>query len=426
MSLGAPLSEEDQATWRQQLRLWRASLQRRGKKTASGVLKARKKILKTPFLSAMDFCFALDNALQGIMGKGLKHWKCESASLRDPTEEWCQHEVPHPVLSMCMDEEQYQWIACMFLQSSGMINIELLNDPVHRRHNDLWHALSVAGLAGHAVLSIIVFNIWYGPWSRSAFFQEAQELAQELLVIGDSSSQCLDVFWDRICDERGWLAADERDSNARKRFLEALPTEAVFNCKGPKIAASKWLSVPAAFRSSRPTWSTKAFGLCLLCLMKGWAVNASDLITPSLKDRPSAIAPHKSVAASKSAGKAKFEQLRQKSENALHAVTRLLCDRSLYEHLELMTALMGPELDEHLNFVRRCKEPKETTELWASLCADGAGFDSLRKTVSQMNDLVLLRRAGFVIPAAREEAQSLLKKATLVGTQLPELHAHSP
>jgi hypothetical protein len=321
------------------------------KDSAKTAVQAKKALFKKPGLSAYDFGRACQNALRSIRGHVLEIHVADKARPFD--DDWKVGEVPTPLLVCAVDEEQTQWQFGAFAERDLGLALVMMRDPIHRRHNDIMKALALARLIPWGMLGITAMNVWYAPWSKSANFAAMLETCEEMLVLANPECPVLRQFWGKICRERGWLDAAETGQEARVGFCAALSSERIFQTKGGKVSPSKWLGLPGTFRKHQASWHTKAYGLTLYCILKGFSAAASDILNTSCMQKFEEVQPHKpcrqlvakppsedaplpaasstdvlpppAVAApalekQKQAGRDQAMRLRQKAENTMHAV----------------------------------------------------------------------------------------------------------
>jgi hypothetical protein len=209
------------------------------------------------------------------------------------------------------------------------------------------------------MLGMTAMSAWYAPWSKSANFAAMLETCEEMLVLANPECLVLRQFWGKICRERGWLDAAETGQEARVRFCAALSSERIFQTKGGKVSPSKWLGLPGTFRKHQASWHTKAYGLTLYCILKGFSAAASDILNTSCMQKfeevqplkpclelvakplsedaplpaasstdvlppPAAAAP--ALEKQKQAGRDQAMRLRQKAENTMRAVGSVFQD----------------------------------------------------------------------------------------------------
>ena len=263
---------------------------------------------------------------------------------------------------------------------------------------------------------------------QSANFAAMLEACEELLVLAKPGCPVLRQFWGKICKGRGWFDAAETGLEAREAFCASLPSERVFQTKGGKVSPSKWLGLPGTFRRPQASWHTKAYGLTLYCILKGFSSTAGDIINTSCMHKFAEVQPHKpclelaavpmpvdaplpaasstdivppaaaapaALEKQKQAGRDQAQRLRQKAENTMHAVARIMADESIYEVLSMLSCFCALEVEAHTEGVRTMKSGNAMRRYYAS-CSQGGYMRALVATLKQLENMTELSKSGFV------------------------------
>ena len=243
-----------------------------------------------PRLTTLDWLRAAEHGMMWATGKrfkdfdmhGLLAWSLEEGSdvVSNPQEAFgCTDGCP-PILVMASDQHSVQSCGMSYLKYHLKLNVEHLPDPHHISWNDIMEACSKSGYHGALHASVIIFNLAYGPFQHSAFFNDLKDAASDISASLGPSDAPLLHFWDGICKGNGWLLDDQCDEQARSNFLQELPLSESASFKGPKAALSRWYSFLHAFRFWRTSWHTKLFLIAFISIRKGWARSIDDILTP--------------------------------------------------------------------------------------------------------------------------------------------------
>ena len=304
-------------------------------------------------------------------------------------------------------------------------------------------ALSDSKVSPWTVLCMAAMNIVFGPF-------QMLDTSEELLVVTSADCAVLRAVWPRICDARGWLLPTETCREARQRFATTLPGERTFNKEGDKCAMSTWLSILLGFRNMQGDSHTRAFGLCMLCVLKEWSKSAEDILHTSSAARfggtntkgarkPKAAdvltdvtcgsgaasssgaalaaktpAASGSTATMKASGKDEVGLLHRKSEDSLHAAARVMADPNVYEYMVLISTFAKPELKAHLENTRMFGD-SQSMRAWYSKQASGVSTDNLYDILAQLDNLSELGRAGFIVNFSGDMKNALRENTVVVG-----------
>ena len=145
-------------------------------------------------------------------------------------------------LVLCTDQESKQLASAYYLQFHKDAFVFHVPDPGHRGWNDTWLALAQAGMSKDAMRNLALYNIKYGPWSKSGFFKKVQDAAKLLSEELQPNDPLLQFFYPQILADLG-RCADKNDEASRKEFLGSLPSLPVVTCKGPKASSSRFHSL---------------------------------------------------------------------------------------------------------------------------------------------------------------------------------------
>lgn len=276
--VGVPLTSAEQVVDNTCYDFWAKYRVAKAGAGAKAVVETVKRQVRVDGSAAYDLSRLIQNALMALRGKGLE---VHIAADRPFDDDLGVGEVLTPGIVVCWDEEQVQWQLLKILQKVLRVSIIGFLDGYHRRNNDLWSALAKCGFSSYCILAMIAMNVWHAPWNSCAFFRNAKDLTQDMVVRAKPDSPVLRHFWQRICKDRGDTTSEATGSDARRRFVQKVAGEKVFNNIGAKCSPSKFCSVPMAFRSIKKDWHVKAYGLCEYSVWEGWSKGLHDHITLS-------------------------------------------------------------------------------------------------------------------------------------------------
>ena len=361
---------------------------------------------RIPFMATYDWLVATQNAWLGARARGWEAFVPKVLLPWDADQDGARLEATAVGF---VDEEQRQWTAASFLQQTMNVCVELWPDSFHRRSNDVWLALKDAGFSVWVVLAATCCNVGYGPWQACTFFQELLEQGDMLCHMLHVDDPVLSRLRPKICSDKGWHSVAETSKDARAAHIASLPVEAPFRVRGPHCSSSRFFSIWRAWKFWRRHHWTKALGLVHLSVAKGWcshwdemfapAKPAMDVLVlaglgPAMSSSDPLPAPPTSLTQARVHAKERLHALLKRSENALHATGRLLCEPDLYEHMSLVMNFTLPLYDEHCEQSATLKGVSSIREHLAAL-SNGAWLTPLQKMVQRLRNLEELEQAGF-------------------------------
>jgi hypothetical protein len=191
-------------------------------------------------------------------------------------------------MALCTDQDQTQITGGEFIlrpepEGLGCTGARLIDD-FHRWNNDMAISVAKAGLAAVEKAATLFLNIGYGPWQSGAWYHGIIDEGQRVSRTVPANSQLLLRFWPRILkDQKLSLTTGDNQSGeeARRRFLDKLPSMNLLNLRGTKVAPAQWMSVYIAGHAWDETPSARALVLASLCMKKGWILTDEDLFSPT-------------------------------------------------------------------------------------------------------------------------------------------------
>jgi hypothetical protein len=338
----------------------------------------KRAIFTIPRLAAYDVVKGLERALLAGCGHGFE--KFDSLRLLEDTGMTAQPvtedaraalqamSLPPCVLGVVADQEGKQWAGFNFLEKKLQLNLVPLRDPFHRMWNDFGAAVHKGGFSPVYHHSLFTFNIAYGPFQRSAFFQEMIDMAADLAQTMEGNNPLLLKFWPRILADQGMQDSfgDDTGFAARTRFVERMQLNKSFTIKGPKVSTSRWFSWVRAFDVWDAEWNTKALGLTALALDKAWCLTIEDMMDSlTTEEMPSVEAKGSgSRAKEKDTSKANIDKMRVKAANSLHAVGRLLCDTEFHTKVKLLALCSRPMYSAYSRLVQALRAPRACVQTY--------------------------------------------------------------
>lgn len=134
------------------------------------------------------------------------------------------------------------------------------------------------------------------------------------------SDPLLMYLWPRICEELGYLTAEQQGEDARRRYLQSLPTMMPATCKGPKVSSGRFYSFIQGFRAWGETHHTKLLVIAFPPIRLGWARSIGDLwLDSNLPPHP--VVPTVASASPVSATKASATSAASSSSSSSSAAT---------------------------------------------------------------------------------------------------------
>jgi hypothetical protein len=140
-------------------------------------------------------------------------------------------------------------------------------DPYHRVSNDILGGIRGAGCNQALLLSVVVFNLAYGPWLGQAWFQRYKTEAANFFRLGDAFDPVfLWICW-RIGMEGGRPEAFGME--AAEEWAKLVGADFLLR-KGPKVLLTRWGSWFRAMLFWMSQWSMRTLILCIYGIQMGW------------------------------------------------------------------------------------------------------------------------------------------------------------
>lgn len=289
------------------------------------------------------------------------------------------------LLVMCTDQCSTQLCPTAYTMYHLGLNMLHMPDPYHMEWNDIGEAMAMSGFQPALEASLIIFNLAYGPFQKSAFFNDLKDAAVDCATSMTPNDLLLTKLWPSIMQDHGMPVATSGGEDDRTKFLSTLAGWGPGVVKGPKAATSRWFSYIHAAHFWDEHWHTRLLLILFAGIRKGWARSLADVWCTSTGS-PSAPAPGNvgdpvpiagecaadegkdgplpsagaaaassdaaaagsakpgpaSVAQAQREAKAATQEQRGRSANTMHAVARLLCNPELLSQIRLITLATRP------------------------------------------------------------------------------------
>ena len=174
------VEEADQEAWHLQQAAFFVAPKPEPKAQAGG-RKRKRTIVKGPRVIVKErrasfACLrALDNALLQGTKRGLADFMEDAEG---STGDLCKRSV----LVIFFDEASTNMAMAMWLQYKVRLRMIFIRDVFHREWNDVSLAVKHTGLWWVVLLSSLAFNLPFGPWDGSGWWEQRKEGARDLLA----------------------------------------------------------------------------------------------------------------------------------------------------------------------------------------------------------------------------------------------------
>ena len=106
-----------------------------------------------------------------------------------------------PLLILHMDEGSPGYAAYWYCAYHLQLRLFLVRDVFHREWNDSMNAIKQAGLWWIILLRSVTFNLCYGPWEGSAWFEKVVVGALELFEQEQVTNPLYSALYGKICGD---------------------------------------------------------------------------------------------------------------------------------------------------------------------------------------------------------------------------------
>ena len=259
------VEEADQEAWHLQQAAFFAAPKPEPKAQAGG-RKRKRTIVKGPRVIVKErrasfACLrALDNAL-------LQGTKIGLADFMEDAEGSTGDLCKRSVLVIFLDEASTNMAMAMWLQYKVRLRMIFIRDVFHREWNDVSLAVRHTGLWWVVLLSSLAFNLPFGPWDGSGWWEQLKEGARDLLANAPHGGPLFDALYSALCKDRREEALGYLE-HTRAVLTEALGSNA-FCAKGEKVALRRWFSFFKAAQVHDASWHSRLLAVVYIGIKSG-------------------------------------------------------------------------------------------------------------------------------------------------------------
>eukprot|EP00974_Lingulodinium_polyedra_P062025 5987892-Lingulodinium_polyedra.AAC.1 len=244
------------------------------------------------------------------------------------------------------------------------------------------------------LLTSIAFNLPYGPWEGSAWYNRMREAAADLVAKTPSSDFLFSALYGPMCRDAG--GEPSQDPAAKLLKLQELCQSEGFLKKGPRTALRRWFSWLQSATWHQQVWHSRLLTLIYAGVACGvyktledcpyWSGGVSDCKAPEPEEReqeakereeaakvPQVAAGSGSSGSKEQAGGAtaetkaggvkhgedEIQALRKKCRNTMYVATAILSMPGLQGHVALITAFCQPIYNAHSRHASEARGPQE-------------------------------------------------------------------
>ena len=220
-------------------------------------------------LAAKKWVCMVDNQLAKASGKELKFWvrPPEGADIAHANLD--EFRAPAPTLSIGMDQGSDGWSASWFLMYERALRINVIVDQAHRTPNDCELAVVECGWWPVVLMSMIAFNINWGPWSSCRWGEECRTALSEMRQFVDKNGEFFHWLAKGLADDLGETLEHSDDYSA---LWDALPRMRTFRFRGERTRLGAWFGWFKAADDYDHGWTARAGVYAFVGLTKGWLV----------------------------------------------------------------------------------------------------------------------------------------------------------
>lgn len=212
--------------------------------------------------SAWEWLNALDNAMRTTVGKQLKDFRKADACMCGPEDTMGADDgLSWPSLRIGLDRGSDGRSACSFLLYNEAVrsNIEPIWDPSHDVSRDVEGAIRDMDVFPLVILTLVVWNLPFGPWDQGARHQQVVAAMEEYFKGLDRfTCPLFDAMKDVMAEEMQVnLLGDDEDTTSAQ-IWEAFRNCHLWHAKG----ASSVLSVIPVFRHQMQRCARDVASVC--------------------------------------------------------------------------------------------------------------------------------------------------------------------
>ena len=347
--------------------------------------------------------------------KDLGVWDGVNTGKLDPAAlETLKHEQLPATLFLYHDEEQVQICGDNVMTDHMGLTVEGKEDYYHRNPNNVKIAIKQSGLFCTYLCAVCVYNVGFGPWNSSAFFNQVIAHVASLAKKIQPDGQMLHHFWQRILmDRREHYSTDPAITGTvgRQTLIDDMNNTAHDMIHGQRCGIADWWSINKAHKFWDRIYHTQGLILTSYCLDKGMLLAVEDLRAPV----KGALIRHIDMESKKSAADAKrwaddkLKAMKDKSKGALHNAARLVEDPDVINGVRIIMLLTEPSWSEWTSAIQTMKGSDGVNGYreWCCQRAKYGVMKMLNETAACTKNSAELERAGFIYDFSTPKAKSL-------------------
>ena len=160
------------------------------------------------------------------------------------------------------------WGQIPFLAMPGSVDM----DPAHRRHDNMYLAMSRAGLTFARDEVLLTQCLTHAPWGSMSNFGTLKEAACEFFTDFDESNDLFTHFYPAISMQlhAGVLPSTFLAWDHKQWVWECCRESWIFRTSGSQTKAGRWYQVFEASSKALVWWKVYEMILCYIGLHQGW------------------------------------------------------------------------------------------------------------------------------------------------------------
>eukprot|EP00974_Lingulodinium_polyedra_P125370 11194248-Lingulodinium_polyedra.AAC.1 len=324
-----------------------------------------------------------------------------------------------------MDEGSPAYACMWYLMYYLKARVVLVKDVFHREWNDIQGAIKSSGLWWVILLTGVTYNLCYGPWEGSAWFQKMRGGAEELFAKQRARDPLFQALYSQLC--RDMQEPEEGTQEHQEKVLAMCALHEAFTLHGPRVTLRRWMSWQHAQPFHDRSWHCRLMVVLSIGMQLGTYKTFKDLPcwggptamkgtggAPEGKEKEAKEAAKGVVKAAQSSGqgsssseawKGGGDQLMQKEDDNL-ATLRKKCSNSLYlcgtilarDGLQSLTRVLAaftqPLYSSHSENVAVLRGVEEV-KAWYVEAAQGAWLNTLHLCCHRLTDPAILAYVGL-------------------------------
>jgi hypothetical protein len=151
------------------------------------------------------------------------------------------------------------------------LRVIICYDPLHRVANDILGGIKGAGYQQPLLLSVVVFNLAYGPWAGEAWYTRYREEAANYFKTASSKDAIFQWLIGRILAESG--RSEAAGLNSEDEWNEMITAEFLLR-KGPKCLLTRWGSWLRCMMLWAHQWTRRTLILFIYGINMGWVTKS--------------------------------------------------------------------------------------------------------------------------------------------------------